>query len=138
MWQGRDDPRLGTPEAEAFVEPRPGDRPARHAVAGRQHASARRVDLSKIPVAFQTDAAKGLLHGIGHGLGYSAILIAVADARELLGSGRLNGAVVLPLSTEGGWYVSNGLMLLPPSAFFLIGLYIWALRTWKKDQVEKD
>jgi Na+-transporting NADH:ubiquinone oxidoreductase subunit D len=79
-----------------------------------------------------------MLDGIGHGLGYSAILIAVAVARELLGSGRLNGAVVLPLSTEGGWYVSNGLMLLPPSAFFLIGLYIWALRTWKKDQVEKD
>ena len=79
-----------------------------------------------------------VLDGIGHGLGYSVILIAVAVARELLGSGRLNGAVVLPLSTEGGWYVSNGLMLLPPSAFFLIGLYIWALRTWKKDQVEKD
>jgi len=78
------------------------------------------------------------LDGLGNGLGYSAILIAVGVVRELFGYGRLNGKVVLPLSTEGGWYVSNGLMLLPPSAFFIIGLYIWALRSWKKEQVEDD
>ncbi|HIG30791.1 MAG TPA: NADH:ubiquinone reductase (Na(+)-transporting) subunit D [Verrucomicrobiales bacterium] len=78
------------------------------------------------------------LDGIGNGLGYSTILIVVGVFRELLGSGRLHGQVILPLSTEGGWYVSNGLMLLPPSAFFIIGLYIWALRTWKKDQIERN
>ena len=78
------------------------------------------------------------LDGLGNGLGYSAILIAVGVVRELFGSGRLNGIVVLPLTTEGGWYMSNGLMLLPPSAFFIIALYIWALRTWKKEQVEDD
>ncbi|MCK5923646.1 MAG: NADH:ubiquinone reductase (Na(+)-transporting) subunit D, partial [Methylococcales bacterium] len=56
--------------------------------------------------------------------------------RELLGSGSLFGFEILKLTTNGGWYPSNGLMLLPPSAFFIIGLYIWGLRTWKKDQRE--
>jgi Na+-transporting NADH:ubiquinone oxidoreductase subunit D len=78
------------------------------------------------------------LDGLGNGLGYSIILVVVGVIRELFGSGRLLGHVVLPLSTEGGWYPSNGLMLLPPSAFFIIGLYIWLLRTWKKDQIETD
>ena len=75
--------------------------------------------------------------GIGNGLGYSALLIALAFVRELFGSGKLLGIEILPLTTEGGWYVSNGMLLLPPSAFFLIGLFIWALRAWKKDQVEE-
>ncbi|WP_086931542.1 NADH:ubiquinone reductase (Na(+)-transporting) subunit D [Agarilytica rhodophyticola] len=74
--------------------------------------------------------------GIGNGLGYSALLIALAFVRELFGSGKLFGIEILPLSTEGGWYVSNGLLLAPPSAFFLIGLIIWGLRSYKKDQVE--
>lgn len=74
--------------------------------------------------------------GIGNGLGYSVLLIALAVIRELLGSGKFLGMEVLPLSTEGGWYVSNGLFLMPPSAFFLIGMLIWALRSFKKDQVE--
>lgn len=74
--------------------------------------------------------------GIGNGLGYSALLIILAVIRELLGSGKFLGMEVLPLSTEGGWYVSNGLFLMPPSAFFLIGMLIWALRSFKKDQVE--
>jgi len=74
--------------------------------------------------------------GIGNGLGYSAALIAVATIRELFGSGSLFGIEILPLVTEGGWYLPNGLLLLPPSAFFIIGLLIWALRSWKKDQVE--
>ncbi len=78
------------------------------------------------------------LDGLGNGLGYSVILVVIGVFRELLGSGRLFGQVILPLSTEGGWYVPNGLMLLPPSAFFIIGLCIWALRTWKKDQVEQE
>lgn len=78
------------------------------------------------------------LDGLGNGLGYSVILIVIGVFRELLGSGRLFGQVILPLSTEDGWYVPNGLMLLPPSAFFIIGLCIWALRTWKKDQVELE
>lgn len=76
------------------------------------------------------------LDGIGNGLGYSAILIAIAFIRELFGSGKLFGFEILPLSTEGGWYVSNGLLLLPPSSFFIIGLLIWALRSWKKNQEE--
>ncbi len=76
------------------------------------------------------------LDGFGNGIGYSLILVVVGVLRELFGSGRLMGVVIFPLSTEGGWYESNGLMLLPPSAFFIVGLYIWALRTWKKDQLE--
>lgn len=76
------------------------------------------------------------LDGIGNGLGYSLILIVVAFFRELLGTGKLMGHQVLTTVSEGGWYVPNGLMLLPPSAFFVIGLLIWAIRAWKKDQVE--
>lgn len=75
--------------------------------------------------------------GIGNGLGYSAMLIALALVREVFGSGKLFGFEVLPLVTDGGWYVPNGLLLLPPSAFFLIGLFIWALRSVRKEQVEK-
>ncbi len=78
-----------------------------------------------------------LLDGIGNGLGYSLVLVTVGVIRELFGSGKLMGYEVVRLSTEGGWYVPNGLLLLPPSAFFLIGLLIWALRTWKPDQVEE-
>jgi Na+-transporting NADH:ubiquinone oxidoreductase subunit D len=78
------------------------------------------------------------LDGIGNGLGYSAILLGLAFIRELLGSGKLFGIEVLPLATDGGWYISNGLLLLPPSAFFLIGLFIWAIRVVKVDQVEED
>ena len=75
--------------------------------------------------------------GIGNGLGYSVVLITVGTIRELFGAGKLLGFEVLPLVTDGGWYVSNGLLLLPPSAFFISGLFIWVLRGWKKDQVEK-
>jgi len=78
-----------------------------------------------------------LMDGLGHGLGYSAILLSVAFVRELFGSGKLFGHTILPLVTEGGWYNPNGLLLLAPSAFFLIGLIIWAVRTWKPVQVEK-
>ncbi len=77
------------------------------------------------------------LDGIGNGLGYSLVLVIVGTIRELFGSGTLLGIEVFELTTNGGWYTSNGLLLLPPSAFFLIGLLIWALRTWKPDQVEE-
>jgi Na+-transporting NADH:ubiquinone oxidoreductase subunit D len=79
------------------------------------------------------------LDGIGNGLGYSLILLFVAAVRELFGAGQLYGVQVLPIAgREGGWYPSNGLMLLPPSAFFLIGFLIWAIRTWKPEQTEKE
>lgn len=74
--------------------------------------------------------------GIGNGLGYSVVLIFVAVIRELFGAGKLLGVEILPLVTEGGWYSPNGLLLLPPSAFFLIGLFIWMLRAWDARQVE--
>ena len=74
--------------------------------------------------------------GIGNGLGYSAMLMLLGVIRELFGAGKLFGVTILPVVNDGGWYVPNGLLLLPPSAFFLIGLIIWTLRTWKKDQVE--
>ena len=77
------------------------------------------------------------LDGIGNGLGYSIILLFVAFFRELLGAGSLFGITLLPTVNDGGWYVTNGLLLLPPSAFFIIGLAIWGLRTWKPEQVEE-
>jgi Na+-transporting NADH:ubiquinone oxidoreductase subunit D len=75
--------------------------------------------------------------GIGHGLGYSLLLIVLGTVRELFGSGSWFGIQILPLASNGGWYIPNGLLLLPPSAFFLIGMIIWGMRTWKKNQVEK-
>lgn len=81
---------------------------------------------------------QSLMDGIGNGLGYSLILVIVAFFRELLGAGKLLGIEVLPLIKNGGWYEPNGLMLLPPSAFFIIGLIIWGFRTWKPIQVEAN
>ena len=78
------------------------------------------------------------LDGIGNGLGYSVVLLFVGAIRELFGGGRLFGYEVFKIVSEDGWYVPNGLMFLPPSAFFIIGLFIWLLRTWKTDQVEKE
>lgn len=78
------------------------------------------------------------LDGIGNGLGYGAILMAVAFIRELLGFGTLFGFEILPLVQNGGWYQGNGLLVLPFSSFFVIGLIIWAIRQWKPEQVEKD
>lgn len=87
--------------------------------------------------AMKNDPKLSFLDGLGNGIGYSLLLLLVAVLRELFGSGKLMGYTVLNPTTEGGWYVPNGLMLLPPSAFFIIGLAIWALRTWKPEQVEK-
>ena len=93
--------------------------------------------------AMQNPPVPSMLDGIGNGLGYSFILIVVGFFRELLGSGQLLGYEVLAKyepatasSEASGWYVPNGLMLLPLSAFFIIGLSIWAIRTWKPEQVE--
>lgn len=74
--------------------------------------------------------------GIGNGLGYSLVLLTVGFFRELLGAGKLFGHQVIPVANDGGWYMPNGLMLLPPSAFFIIGLLIWVVRSVKKEQVE--
>ena len=76
------------------------------------------------------------LDSVGNGLGYSLVLIIVASIRELFGSGSLLGYEIMPLIENGGWYQGNGLMLLSPSAFFIIGFFIWALRSVKKDQGE--
>jgi len=88
--------------------------------------------------ALKNPPLQSFLDGIGNGLGYTLVLLTVGFFRELIGSGKLLGISVLPLNTEGGWYVPNGLFLLPPSAFFLIGFIIWALRTWKPEQVEEE
>jgi len=87
--------------------------------------------------AMKNSPGMSMLDGLGNGLGYSLILITVATFRELFGAGTLLGHKILPLVSDGGWYHANGLMLLPPSAFFIIGLLIWAIRSWKPKQVEK-
>jgi Na+-transporting NADH:ubiquinone oxidoreductase subunit D len=86
--------------------------------------------------SMKNGVAMSMLDGLGNGLGYSLILIIVATFRELFGAGTLLGYRILPLTSDGGWYEANGLMLLPPSAFFIIGLIIWAVRSWKPKQVE--
>jgi Na+-transporting NADH:ubiquinone oxidoreductase subunit D len=87
--------------------------------------------------AVQNNVRMSLLDGIGNGLGYSLVLIAVGTIREVLGAGTWLGMQILPLAQDGGWYIPNQLMLLPPSAFFIIGLLIWWLRSWKTEQVEE-
>lgn len=86
--------------------------------------------------AMKNPPIPSFIDGIGNGLGYSVVLLAVGFVRELLGSGSLFGIEVLPTIANGGWYQPNGLLLLPPSAFFLIGFFIWGLRSWKTSQVE--
>ena len=86
--------------------------------------------------AMKNPPIASFLDGIGNGLGYSIVLLILAFIRELFGAGKLFGVEIFAVVSNGGWYVPNGLLLLPPSAFFLIGLLIWGLRTWKKSQVE--
>ena len=90
--------------------------------------------------AFAMKEAPGVsfMDGIGNGLGYGAILMAVAFIRELFGFGNLFGHEVLPLIQNDGWYMANGFLVLPFSSFFIIGLLIWAIRQYKPEQVEKD
>ena len=87
--------------------------------------------------AMKNSVGLSFLDGLGNGLGYSLILIIVGTIRELFGAGTLLGYTVFPLVTEGGWFYPVGIMLLPPSAFFIIGLFIWWLRSWKTEQVEQ-
>ncbi|MEM7312132.1 MAG: NADH:ubiquinone reductase (Na(+)-transporting) subunit D [Planctomycetota bacterium] len=88
--------------------------------------------------AMKNPPVPSMLDGLGNGLGYSLILLVVGFFRELLGSGKLMGVQVLNLENEGGWYVPNLLMNMPPSAFFIIGLTIWAIRTLRPEQVEAE
>ena len=86
--------------------------------------------------AMKNPPIPSFIDGVGNGLGYGVVLLFVAFFRELFGSGTLFGYEILPLVTNGGWYYSNGMMLLPPSAFFLIGIMIWLIRTKYPEQVE--
>ena len=87
--------------------------------------------------AMKNSAGMSFLDGVGNGLGYSLVLIVVGVTRELFGSGTLLGYTILPLTIDGGWYRANGMLLLPPSAFFIIGLMIWVIRSAKTGQVEE-
>ena len=86
--------------------------------------------------AMQNGPRASFFDAVGNGLGYGLVLLFVAVCRELFGSGSIMGFTVLPLVRDGGWYVPNGLMVLSPAAFFLIGGMIWALRAWKPSQIE--
>lgn len=88
--------------------------------------------------AMQNPPLLSFFDGIGNGLGYSAMLIALGVIRELFGAGKLMGYEIFSVVNDGGWYQPNGMLLLPPSAFFLIGLFIWGIRSWKKDQIEAN
>ena len=88
--------------------------------------------------AMQNGPYMSALDGFGNGVGYSVVLMAVAFFRELFGSGTLFGVTLLNPVTSGGWYTTNGLMVLSPGAFFLIGFFIWAVRSWKPEQIEEN
>ncbi|WP_281773585.1 NADH:ubiquinone reductase (Na(+)-transporting) subunit D [Haemophilus parahaemolyticus] len=87
--------------------------------------------------AMKSGPVESFVDGIGNGLGYGAMLVIVAFLRELIGSGKLFGMTIFQTIQDGGWYQANGLFLLAPSAFFIIGFVIWGIRTWKPEQVEK-
>ena len=87
--------------------------------------------------AMKNPPIASFIDGVGNGMGYGLILMMVGVIRELFGSGSLFGVTILETVNNGGWYVPNGMLLLPPSAFFIIGLIIWAFRTWKPEQVEE-
>ncbi|TWT65015.1 NADH:ubiquinone reductase (Na(+)-transporting) subunit D [Allorhodopirellula solitaria] len=88
--------------------------------------------------AMKNSAGISFLDGIGNGLGYGFVLLVVAFFRELFGSGSLFGFTLLELDRNGGWYNPNGMMLLPPSAFFIIGMMIWVIRLNKPAQIEES
>ena len=88
--------------------------------------------------ALKEPPLKSFMDGLGNGFGYSLVLLIVGFIRELLGSGKVLGFSVLKPVTEGGWYVPNGLFLLAPSAFVLIGVLIWLLRTWHPKAGEEE
>ena len=86
--------------------------------------------------AMRNPPGASLLDGIGNGLGYALILVAVGTVRELLGAGTLMGVAILPTTADGGWFTPLGLMALPPSAFFLLGLLVWVIRTIRPEQAD--
>mgnify|MGYP001256136849 CR=1 FL=1 len=88
--------------------------------------------------AMQNGPVASLIDGVGNGLGYGLVLLFVGFFRELFGSGTLFGVSIMPLASEGGWYLPNGLMVLSPAAFFLIAIFIWFVRVWKPEQVTED
>jgi Na+-transporting NADH:ubiquinone oxidoreductase subunit D len=88
--------------------------------------------------AMQNKPSISFVDGVGNGIGYGLVLMIVAFLRELFGTGKVWGVTVLNPVNEGGWYVANGLMVLAPAAFFLIGRFIWAVRSWKTEQVEEE
>ncbi|MDJ0864662.1 MAG: NADH:ubiquinone reductase (Na(+)-transporting) subunit D [Myxococcota bacterium] len=88
--------------------------------------------------AMQNGPWLSFLDSVGNAAGYSLVLVLVAAFRELFGSGRLLGVSVLPTVSEGGWYVPNGLMVLAPAAFILIGCFIWVVRSVRPEQVEEE
>ena len=88
--------------------------------------------------AMQNPPVLSIVDAFGNGLGYAIILVMTAAIREIFGSRNFFGIPVLPIASEGGWYTPNGLLVLSPGAFFIIGFFIWALRTWKTGQIEKE
>ena len=86
--------------------------------------------------AMHNPVVPSFIDGLGNGLGYSLVLIVVGTIRELIGFGSLLGYPILSTVEQGGWYVPNGLLLLPPSAFFIIGFMIWVIRSYRPEQVE--
>jgi Na+-transporting NADH:ubiquinone oxidoreductase subunit D len=88
--------------------------------------------------AMQNNMRLSFWDAVGNGLGYAVVLMSVAFVRELFGSGKLAGYTVLRTVSEGGWYVPNGMMVLAPAAFFLIGAFIWVVRSYKPEQVEEE
>lgn len=86
--------------------------------------------------AMSHPVSPSILDALGNGAGYSAILMVIAFVRELLGFGTLFGVTIFPTVADGGWYQPFGFMLLAPSAFMLLGLLVWALRSWRVEQVE--
>ena len=87
--------------------------------------------------AMKNGVIPSFFDGLGNGLGYSLVLLAIAAIRELLGSGTLFGVTIFPSAFDGGWYHPNGMLVLSPGVFILIGLMIWAIRTWRAEQVEQ-
>lgn len=88
--------------------------------------------------AMQNPPLISLIDGVGNGLGYGLVLLLVGFVREFIGTGRIFGYGVLPTVNEGGWYTPNSMFLLAPAAFFIIAALIWALRTWRPEQQEKE
>ncbi len=87
--------------------------------------------------AMKNGITASFLAGMGNGLGYGLALMTIAAIRELFGAGTLFGVTILPSVYDGGWYYPNGMLVLSPGVFVLIGLMVWAIRTWRVEQAEQ-